>query len=479
MSPAPSKKVTIGSGAGSQSPAADSGTAFFVGLTNRGSVNEAVAVRSMSDAVTKLGPRTTFGLIYDALDAFFKLGGSLAHIGRLVGPAPVLATGNLLATATPTLTVKAVSPGEWGNDLDAKVVAAVTNGSFHIEVIEGTTTVERSPALLNNTEAVAWAATSSYIRLTDLGQGDPDVQTISLASGADDRANITSTQVTAALNLFTADLGPGQVAYPGATDGPSHALVAAHAVANNRTALLDATNTAVEATVTAQAIAVRATGNGRSAGIFWPWAQIPGVTPGTIRTVPYSAVQAGLAARSDGATGNPNLAIAGKNAIAEYLVGLSQPALTQAGLDAMSEAGVNVARVIDGQVRTYDNKTCANPSIEADWLQLSNSRLAMFIASRANEIAEDYMFAQLDGGSIKVAEFGGDLKGMLLPLFDPIRALFGESFDDAAVIDVGEGVNPPADIAAGILRASISVRMSPAAERVEINIKKVAAKETI
>lgn len=474
----PGTSVTVGDGASQRFAAADSGTAFFVGLTDRGPIDAPILVRSLREATAKLGGRVSYGLINDSLETFFREGGSAAYVGRIVGPAAVTATVNLVADATPTLTAKAISPGEWGNSLKVDVVAGVAGGSFRLEVREGSDLKEASPDLADNTEAVAWASESSYIRLTDLAQGDPDVQSKTLTSGADDRGNITGAEVQKALDLFTADLGPGQVAYPGATDGPSHLAVAAHAADRNRVALLDGANTATAATVVLQAAAVTAGGNGRVAGVFAPWATIPGLTAGSVRTVPYSAVQAGLSARSDGASGNPNLAVAGENGVCRFVTGLSQPAWSDSDRESLNDAGVNVAVEKFGSVRTYGNKTCANPVTQANWTQLSNARLAMFISSQAEALAEHYLFAQLDGRGVKVAEFAGDLQGILLPLYQQ-GALYGATPEEAFAVDTGESVNTQESLASGVLSAAISVRMSPAAERVEIYITKTAAQEAI
>lgn len=474
----PGTTVTVGGSASARSAAADSGTAFLAGLTDRGPIDAPVLVNSLTEAVSKLGGRVSYGLIYDSLETFFREGGSVAYVGRIVGPSAVTATLNLSDGSNPTLTVDAVSPGDWGNNLSVAVSAGGA-GAFVLTVKEGTDAVEVSPDLADNTEAVAWAANSSYIRLTDLGEGDPAVAAAaSLSTGDDDRANITATEVQAALDLFTADLGPGQIAYPGATDSASQLALAAHAASRNRVAILDGTDTATASTINAQAAAVRAAGNGRSAGLFAPWATIPGITPGTERTVPYSAVQCGLIARSDGATKNPNVAVAGDNGTARYVTGLSQASWSDTDREALNDGGVNVALVKNGAVKTYGNRTCANQTLESNWLQIANARLAMFIASKAEAIAESYLFAQLDGRGIKVGEFAGDLQGLLLPLYQ-LGALYGDTPADAFAVDTGEGVNPPASLADGILSAQISVRMSPAAERVEINITKVAAKETI
>jgi hypothetical protein len=74
---------------------------------------------------------------------------------------------------------------------------------------------------------------------------------------------------------------------------------------------------------------------------------------------------------------------------------------------------------------------------------------------------------------VKIAQFGGDLTGMLVPYYEA-GALFGSSVDDAFYVDVGPTINTLATIAAGELHALLALRMSPFAEYVVIDIVKVA-----
>jgi hypothetical protein len=64
-----------------------------------------------------------------------------------------------------------------------------------------------------------------------------------LSGGTDDRANITQTQVDAALaNLFL-DLGPGQVASPNWQTSTAHLSLLSHAANYGRFALCDPVDT--------------------------------------------------------------------------------------------------------------------------------------------------------------------------------------------------------------------------------------------
>lgn len=472
----PGVNVTVGDAVSGGSLASDTGTAFIVGLSDRGATDAPITVRSLSDARRKIGARVAYGVTLDALETFFREGGKTAFVGRIVGPDAVASDADLSDGSNPTLTVSAASPGEWGDNLEVEVVEGTEGGTFRLIVSDDGTVVASSPDLSGNADAVSWANNTDIVRIEDLGEGDPEEQSVSLTGGDDDRANVTVDEVEVALNLFGSDLGAGQVLYPGATDEDSHAALISHAAANNRVALLDGEDTADVATLVGQASDARATGNGRVAALFAPWAVIPGLTAGTSRTVPYSAVQAGLIARSDSTSGNPNLAVAGENGAARFATGLVR-SFTDSDRESLNDAGVTVSVVKFGQVRTYGTRSVANPITEDNWIQFQNGRLAAAIAAKAEQIAESYLFDQIDGRGVKLAEFAGDLQGILLPLYQ-VGALYGETPEEAFLVDV-DSVNSDETAADGELNAAIAVKMSPAAERVVIEISKVRTEEAI
>lgn len=456
---------------------ADTGAFFIVGMTEKGPLDAPVLVRNLVQAKNALGARVNYGFVYDALDVFFREGGSEAYVGRVGGPAPVTSTATLTDGTNPTLTVRANSPGAWGNDLSITVLRTGSNFTITVNLLG--VAVEVSPLLATADDAIVWAVGSRYIVLTDAGiGGDPANATTTLTGGTDDHVNATETQWLNALNLFSSDLGPGQVAAPGRTTATIHANLLAHAQAKDRIALLDLADSGDAATLIAAAATDRVLDTARYGGAFAPWAIVPGVSIGTTRTVPYSAVEAGVIARLEASGRTPNEAAAGVNGRAQYAIGLSQPAWDDSNRELLNDAGVNVVRVVNGSVEAYGYRTLVNPSTQPDWIELSNSRLYMAIASEAGAIAERFVFAQLDGRGKKISEFGGELVGMLIPFYEA-GALYGDTFRDAAQVDVGSQVNTPETIAAQQLNAAITVRMSPFAERVTIEITKIANTEVI
>ena len=293
-------------------------------------------------------------------------------------------------------------------------------------------------------------------------------------------ATLTAATAATMLALFDPSLGPGQVVAPGGTDSATHTALLAHAAAANRIALCSAPVGSTKAQLLTLAGAQRSTGNGRFGALFAPGAVLPGVAPGTTRTIGMAPVAAGILSRNDRLSMNPNEAAAGVNGQAIYAIDLGQPVGTFSEQDYsdLNLGGVNMARLIYGGVRLYGDVTFVDRTVDATWLQLSWARLNMAITADADQIGEGYVFSQIDGRGHTIAAFGADLRAMLLTYWQD-GALYGETVDDAFMVDVGNQVNTDQTIANGELHAVLRVKMSPAAEWVQITIVKVATTEAL
>lgn len=285
-----------------------------------------------------------------------------------------------------------------------------------------------------------------------------------------------STKYEDALIKFTDELGPGQVAAIGAETAAAHSKVLAHAQALNRHALLDCAQTDVAA-ATLEGIATTdsADPNASYGEVLGPWATIPPIPGGSVRHVPYSAIQAAILSRNDKAGVVQNQPSAGVWGISTYALDVAA-AYTDAERSALNAAGVNVARLKNGTVRTYGARTVA-PATDAYTLA-SNSRLRMAIFAQADVIAESYVFAQIDGRRVKVNEYGAQLSALLARFYEA-GALYGDTAREAFRVDVGPTVNTDATIAANELHAVMLCRMSPFAELVQIDLVKVAITDTV
>jgi phage tail sheath protein FI len=293
-------------------------------------------------------------------------------------------------------------------------------------------------------------------------------------------ADALDATLTAALALFTRDLGPGQVSVPGRTTATAMAIIAAHAEATNRVGILDGPNTNVVATLTALATPGTITPNQeRITALFAPWVVVPGVAGGANRTIPPSGIVAGLMAKNDSGGITPNQPSAGQLGISAYGLDVSQTFI-DVDRTTLNANGINLLKIAGGQVRVYGYRTLANPadSVESNYLQLSNARLFMRIQAELDAIGERYIFRQIDGQRLTINEYGGVLTGALLPYWQR-GSLYGTNPEDAFRVDVGPNVNTDATIANGELHASIMLRMSPFAEEVFMDLVKTRITEAI
>src|SRR5215831_506391 len=474
--PRPGVEISLVEVAPARTPPTDTGVFFAVGPAAQGDQTQAVLVRSMAEFESKFGARVTYSYLWDAMDCFYKEGGSDAYIARVVGPAPVVATVTLKdGSNSNTLQVNANSPGAWGNNLRVAVLQGSVGGTFVIQITDNLGNVlELSRDLTDETDAINWSYASDYIDLIDVGTtlSDPAVVAATpLVGGSDDNTNITEANWTTALGKFTNDLGPGQVAMPGRTTAAAQANLMAHAATFNRVALIDAVDSGSKATLKSAAQGLRGVPNARHSALFAPWAVVPGIIAGTTRTVPWSAIEAGIIARND-ASVSPNIAAAGiQYGQALYPIALSQPKFSDADREEMNGAGVNLAVQQFGGIMAYGYRTLTDPNQDPNWIQFSNSRLYMAIVAQADAVGENYVFSQIDGKGVTIGQFNGALASMLLTFYND-GSLYGDTPDTAFAVDTGISVNTPQTIANGELHAVLRVKMSPFAEYVVIEIVK-------
>lgn len=464
----------------------DTGGWFVTGLAEQGPITPQ-RVTSLQRFKRVYGNRVSYSVLYDSLDAFFTEGGSVAYVARVQGPAPVRATGSLYdqlgsAVGDVALSVAAKYAGDYYNNLRVQVTGT---GPYTITVSHVTDgTLETSPSLADRAAAVTWSALSSWVDIA-LGVSNelPRAQgPTALTGGTDDRASVTETQWTAALTQFAATLGPGQVSAPGRSTTAAYSALLAHAEAYNRVALLDSADvtSADRSSLIASAAALQALGAGvRYGGLHAPWVNIAGLVASTTRAVPASAVKAGLIARND-AVNDPGQAADGVNGRSAAAISV-RAAFTDDDYEALNAGAVNLFRAFPqygGEVRAYGDRSLADKDTYPLYWQLPWARLFMAVRAQGQDIAEHYVFSQVDGRGHTLAAYAGELTGMLLELYNA-DAFYGDSPAEAFNVNVGSAVNTIGDIADGNIRAVISVRMSPFSELVRLEITRRSITESV
>lgn len=466
----PGTNVALLDTPGTVSVQSDTGTWFITGLTDRGSATVPGLITSLNDFITQYGARVSYSSLYDSVETFFKEGGNRAYVGRVVGPGATIGFKNLLdAGAGISLVVSALGPGAWSNQYKVAVVAG-TGANFKIQITDlAGNVLEDSGDLADQNAAINWSQYSQYVRIT-LGATAllPVVMAATvLSTGNDDQGSITDAQWATALALFVPDLGPGQVSAPGRSTDVGHTQLDAHAVANNRVAIKDGPNTATVATLQTSVAATRS----RPTAMFAPWDVIPGIVASAPRTVPPSARIAGLIARNDPVFGT-NRPSAGDVGVALFVNDLSQPAWTDAQRQTLNASGINVSRRKDGVIKVYGWRTTVDANADPNWVNFANSRLYMQLSAELQAVAENFMFDEIDGqNGTTITAFHDALAGVCLTHFNN-QELFGDTAEQAFIVDTGPGVNTLATIAALELHADVRVKMAPFAEYVAIRVVK-------
>jgi len=458
----------------SRSGPIDISTWFVVGPAVKGPLTSRLLV-SGKDYTVNYGGRDEALFVPDSIETFFAEGGTRAYMRRIVGPAATKATHNLLdGTPAATLRVDAAWEGAWYNGLNVEITTA--DGEFSVSVThddDPDTVIAAGGPFATKADAVAFFANSDIIRLTSLVPNtSPVAATVNLAGGDDDLDGITDDDYAAGADSFSLMMGPGQVSFPGRTTAEAHAAVLAHCAARNRRGVLDVPDSPNVGTLTAAAAAQRGTlaKQDRYGALFGPWDIVPGVLPNTKRTVPPCARVAGTIARSDNATGNPNLPAAGDNGLAQFALDITQT-FTDDEYTTLNDAGVNMSRYIFGNdLQVYGYRTLVDPALDPRWVEFSGSRTIMYATALARKVMATFAFDQIDGEGHAFSELEGSIRSVLLPLYKPMRALYGATPQDAFRVYAGSALNTPERVQNRELRVQMALKTSPFAEHVVTEI---------
>jgi len=499
MANAPGVSVTVNAPTSNPQTNSPTGTWFVVGNCH-GPANIPVPINSLSDFQTYFGKIVNSSLtgrytvssissntLYDSLDVYFREGGINAYVVRPIAAAAVAATG----AAGTFLNFTAASKGTWANSASGTdtsgVIITLTNitaTSYTLSIAYNNQVMAVSPTLNTNTDAVNWLASqNNYQVLVSATAGVsptvPSTSIIYLTSGTDSTA-ATDAEYLLALNAINDSYGPGQVSVPGITSDTTHKNLLNHAQINNRVAIMDGADTAVVATLTT-AVSVVQTGGASAAtdssygALFSPWVVVPGIastTPSSTapvfnRIVPPSCIVAGNIAATD-VKNDCNVPAAGLiNGSSAYAIGLSQT-FTAADRGTLNAGQVNLLRNINGQIAIYGFRSTAT---DQNWVYLNNVRFRMQIVRDFDVIAENYVFAEIDGRGQIFSTLGGALAGQCQNYWLR-KSIYGANAEDAFSINVGPQVNTAITIAAGQINAQVNLRMAPFGEFVNVQVTK-------
>lgn len=458
----------------------DTGVAFIAGLSDTGPLT-AKLIHSLNEFVTIFGTRQSYAYLYDAVECFFREGGASCYISRVVGPSATYGAHNLVdGSAATSLVVTAIGPGAWSANYKVAVVAGVGSGTYKVQITtSGGTVLEDSGDLLTQLAAQQWSQNSQYVRITIGGSASNPVVAAgaALSAGTDDRGSIVDASWLLALNMFTSDLGPGQVLAPGRTSTAGQQQLITHAESNNRVALIDLTDTPTEATLESATSALTAS---RVAAPYTPWLIVPAAagSPGASRTVPPSASVAGVIARNDPGLG-PNRPSAGAAGVLRFATGLSQPAFTDTQRANLNTNSVNVIRNIYQSIRIYGWRSNADPVNDSNWVDFANGRLNMALFAELNVVGENFVFDEIDGQDGEtIGNFHSALADVMMRHYNK-REFFGTTADAAFSVNTDSSVNTLQTISQNELHGVCSYKASAMAEWVDIEVVKAQLTDSL
>ena len=277
-------------------------------------------------------------------------------------------------------------------------------------------------------------------------------------------------------------MGPGAVAVPGlgnsaTVDADSaastvHKQLLAHCAENNRIALLSLANGTSVAGAQSAAGTTSAYANAEYGALFFPWVKMVNDAGTTEEISPEGYVAAKRAAAHNG-TG-PWRAYAGVDSAATFVTGTAL-ALSKTDSDNLDEDRVNGIRIISGKARIYGARSLS--SDEDNYRFITAREMLNYVVYRAQTTLEDLVFSPIDGRQSLFSK----VRARLVATLEPIRVAGGlyEAFDGTGrridygySVQVDEAINPLSQLAGGLVRAKVGIRVSSVGDQIQVDVVK-------
>lgn len=416
-----------------------SGQAFVLGATQRGPVDKAVRVTSPAGFRAVFGDAAGGPATADLLDVAFRHGLGAAWVGRLAGPAAMPAS-KVLGSA---LTVTATSPGAWGNAVTAGwtdatktlVVDGVGYPAPDVATLQAALRLAGAPVVVSGTLPAA------------------NVTAAALTGGTDDSGNAS---IPGGLSLFDGGLGTGAVTVAGHSASTTAEDLAAHCEATNRLGLLAGWSGDSTADIATDLALL----DSDALNLLFPWLLADGTA--------HSPAGLALGARARAhATGNPARSPLHIDFATSDWFDTVEVHVTDDEFKQLDAAGLSLVRSTHNGVRLSGWRTVSAPQ-GVKTLQGAQYRdLIGWIGYEAGQVADRWSHSTVDGKGVAL----GALQGSLVGLLERIKpALYSTDSDPGYRVDCSAQLNPPEELANGVVRADISIKCAPTADWLRIGV---------
>ena len=475
--------VRVGPNAAS---AVETSQAFFVGKAARGPADQSKLVTSLSEFEAIYGGYASYSLLHPTVQSFFEEGGTRAWISRVVGANATTGTLTLAAGGVggaELITITANGPGAWSTGITVETVNPGTaSGTFIIKIYDGGTLLFSTGNCSSVAQAVgrinSSANASKVVTAADISGASASLPQNSaataLSAGDDNEETVVAADYVTGLDLFLESFGSGVVACPESHASTVQTALATHANAYNRIAFLNGAfdDTVAEAVTAGQTLS-GANASGEHVAYFYPWVFVPTTTSGVNMLIPpvgYAAAKRAVAHTQVGAH-KPG---AGLISVAQFVNGVAVD-IDKTNGDALDVASVNAIRVINNTIRIYGARSVSPDTTNFRYITAQD--VVNKVVVDANRSLEDLIFSVIDGRNTVFAA----VESKLFAILEPLRAngaLF-EAFDaNGKRIDFGYSVkcdasiNPTSQLADGLVKAKVGLRVSSVGDKIEVDIVK-------
>jgi hypothetical protein len=292
-----------------------------------------------------------------------------------------------------------------------------------------------------------------------------------LAGGSDDFAGVNAAIYESGLAAFEDEhLGTGQVSIPGISS--AHAALIAHAEKFQRLALLDpALGLDID-----EIIAVSEASLSSHRALYYPYVRMRDLAGGNLlKFYPPSIIAAGECAKADRKFGThkapANLGIV-PNALDVERNADDTPLFNDNMREVLNRKRVNVIAPLPGEgIKVYGARV-GYPDGDLRVQFVHERRMLCLISHSVKKGYAWAPFSVVDGQGRLFRDLVATGKNFLRP-FWRAGALFGVNEEEAFLVKCDRDNNPDEELATGLVKVQIAVKLSPTAERILILVDNV------
>ena len=458
---------------------------FLVGVTERGPLNVANLVTSLSEFEAIYGGYISTGYAHPAVQTFFEEGGTRAYIARSAGVAVAPTTGTLAllnseATPATCITINANGPGPWSTAIKVVVETGTVAGTKIVSMYDNDILFFSSGNCTTSLQIVgrinAHPVASKKVVAVDAGTSTlpANLSTSNTLSAGTVTAPLVADIVNTANNLFLESYGTGVIVCPESNHSTVQTGLANHANSRNRIAFLHGAfdDTISEAQTAGNALSAAGVATEHVA-YFYPWVYVPTSTSGVNRLIPpdtYAAAKRAVAHIQVG----PHQPGAGLISVARFVNGVATD-VDKANGDLLDTAYVNAIRLINNTVRIYGARSVSSDTVNFRYITAQD--VVNKVVVEANNSLEDLIFSVIDGRNTVFAS----VESKLFSVLEPLRAsgaLFeafdvnGKQIDFGYTVKCDSTINPVSQLADGLIKARVGLRVSSVGDKIEVDIIK-------